>query len=92
MQLCSSELGALQIQEHGFNLTKTEFQDTLDIRYNRNIKNLPSQCPCGRPFTTTHVLDYHFGAFINARHDRIRDFENSLLKSVSNDVEVEPAL
>ena len=88
----SSWLGALPIQEQGFNLTKGEFQDALAIRYSRNIKNLPSKCPCGRAFTTTHALNCHLGGFINARHDRIRDFESSLLKSVVNDVEVEPAL
>ena len=45
----SSWLGALPLQEQGFNLTKAEFQDALALRYNKTVKNLPSKCPCGFP-------------------------------------------
>ena len=37
-------------------------------------------------------MDCKRGGFINARHDNIRDFECTLLKSVVNDVECEPPL
>ncbi len=56
------------------------------------LKNLPSECPCGEPFNTTHALNCHKGGFVNARHDNVRDLEASLLKSVCNDVEIEPPL
>ena len=49
----SSWLGALPLASHGFNLTKGEFQDGLEIRYNKQVSNLPSKCPCGSAFTTT---------------------------------------
>ena len=88
----SSWLGALPLQEQGFNLTKGEFQDALALRYNKTVKNLPSKCPCGSAFTVTHALDCHLGGFVNARHDNIRDVECSLLKSVVHDVEREPPL
>ena len=88
----SSWLGALPLQEQGFNLTKGEFQDALALRYNKTVKNLPSKCPCGSSFTVTHALNCHLGGFVNARHDNIRDIECSLLKSVLNDVEREPQL
>ena len=88
----SSWLGALPLQEQGFNLTKGEFQDALALRYQRQVKNLPSKCPCGLVYTVTHALNCHLGGFINARHDQIRNLECSLLKSVVQDVECEPTL
>ena len=88
----SSWLGALPLQEQGFNLTKAEFQDALALRYNKTVKNLPSKCPCGSPFNVTHALNCHLGGFVNARHDNIRDVECSLLKSIVHDVEREPPL
>ena len=88
----SSWLGALPLQEQGFNLTKCEFQDALALRYNKQVKNLPSKCPCGSAFTVTHAINCHLGGFVNARHDNIRDVECSLLKSILNDVEREPPL
>ena len=88
----SSWLGALPLQAQGFNLTKGEFQDALALRYKRDIKNLPSKCPCGSDFTVTHALNCHRGGFVNARHNNIRNFECGLLKSVMHDVECEPSL
>ena len=88
----SSWLGTLPLRSQGLNLNKGEFQDALAIRYNRDIKNLPSRCPCGQTFDTTHALNCHLGGFINARHDIIRDFEYDLLKAVVHDVEKEPGL
>ena len=83
----SSWLGSLPLKEYGFNLNKCEFQDALCLRYNKQVKNLPSKCPCGAVFNTTHALNCHKGGFINARHDAIRNFECKLLQSVCHDVE-----
>ena len=88
----SSWLAALPMSSKGFDLNKHEFQDALCIRYNLKLKNLPSQCPCGEPFDTTHALNCHKGGFVNARHDNVRDLEASFLKSTCNDVEIEPPL
>ena len=88
----SSWLGALPIADHGLNLNKGEFQDALCLRYNMRLQNLPSRCPCGDPFNQTHALNCHKGGFVNARHDKIRDFEAKMLNSVCNDVETEPHL
>ena len=88
----SSWLGALPLESQGFNLTKGEFQDALALRYNKPVKNLPSKCPCDAVFTPTHAMNCHRGGFVNARHDSIRNFECELLKSVVQDVEVEPTL
>ena len=80
------------VESQGFNLTKAEFQDTLVLRYDKSVKNLPSKCPCGADFTTTHAMNCHRGGFVNARHDNIRNLECELLKSVVQDVECEPML
>ena len=88
----SSWLGVLPLQEQGFNLTKSEFHDALAIRYDKPVKNMPSECPCGDAFTVTHALNCHLGGFVNQRHNDIRDVESSLLKVVVKDVEREPPL
>ena len=69
----SSWLGALPSREHGFCLTKSEFQDALCLRYKKPIKNLPSQCPCGAPFNVTHAINCMCGGFVVARHNNIMD-------------------
>ena len=46
----SSWLSALPLKEEGFNLNKSEFQDALNIRYDRVLKNLPSKCACEKKF------------------------------------------
>ena len=56
------------------------------------LKNLPSECPCGSKFNVNHALNCHRGGFVNNRHDSVRDFESELLNIVCNDVETEPAL
>ena len=88
----SSWLGALPVQEQGFNLTKAEFHDALALRYKRTVKNLPSQCPCGKDYDVTHAMNCKLGGFVYARHNNIRDFECRLLKVALNDVESEPSL
>ena len=89
----SSWLGALPLSQYNFDLCKGEFQDAISLRYNKPLKNLPSDCPCGRSsFTVTHALNCHKGGFVNARHDNIRDLEAHMMKTICNDVEIEPAL
>ena len=88
----SSWLSALPLKEQGFNLNKSEFQDALNIRYDRALKNLPSKCACGKRFDLTHAMNCNRGGFISNRHDSIRNFEAKLLKQVCNDVQIEPHL
>ena len=89
----SSWVGALPLKEQGFNLNKSEFNDALCLRYNKQLKNLPSKCPCSnKEFTITHAMNCKKGGFVNARHDSIRNFEARLLKDVCHDVQIEPQL
>ena len=39
-----------------FYLSKSEFHDALALRYNKTIKNLPSECPCGKPFIIIIII------------------------------------
>ncbi|CAH3191579.1 unnamed protein product, partial [Porites evermanni] len=43
----SSWLNAIPIEEHGLALNKREFRDSLCLRYNLPLPNLPSYCGCG---------------------------------------------
>ena len=88
----SSWLGAMPSREHGFCLTKSEFQDALCLRYKKPIKNLSSKCPCGAPFDVTHAMNCMRGGFAVARHNNIRDSECKMLKIIAQDVECEPGL
>ena len=75
-QGASNWASALPLEKYGFALNKEEFRDVFALRYNRHISNLPSKCPCGDRFDTSHAMDCKMGGFVNARHDSIRDFEN----------------
>ena len=88
----SSWLGALPIAAQGLNLNKGEFQDSLSLRYMMPIKNLPSECVCGKDFDIVHAMNCMRGGFIGIRHNNIRDMECKLLTEVCKDVECEPHL
>ena len=91
-QGASSWLSVLPLKEHGFSLNKGEFRDAIRLRYGKDLKGLPSQCPCGQPFNITHALNCKRGGFISMRHNNIRDFEAELLAQAHKDVEIEPPL
>ena len=78
--------------EHGFVLNKSEFNDAICLRYNQQVKHLPSVCACGQPFTVTHAMNCKRGGYVTIRHNDIRDFEAGLHSKVCSDVETEPAL
>ena len=88
----SNWLSVLPLSEHGFVLNKREFRDAMCLRYNRDLKGLPSNCPCGQTFDVNHAMNCKKGGFVIIRHNDIRDFEANLLSKVCNDVETEPAL
>ena len=91
-QGASNWLNVLPLAEHGFNLNKREFRDALALRYNKQLRGLPSHCPCGQKFTINHAMNCKRGGFVNIRHNNIRDYESSLLSKVCNDVQTEPEL
>ena len=88
----SSWLNALPIEDMSFSLNKEEFRDALRLRYNLNLENLPTRCPCGQPFNVTHALSCKKGGFVNERHDNVKNILTGLLSRVCRDVESEPHL
>ena len=52
----SSWLTALLIKENGLFLEKQALRDILNLRYNIQLKNLPSKCVRGKSFTIDHAL------------------------------------
>ena len=46
----------LSLNEHGFALHKTTFQDALSLRYGWPPLRTPTLCVCGAPFSVDHVL------------------------------------
>ena len=88
----SNWLSVKPSSELGFVLHKADFKDALALRYNRHIKDLPSLCQCGKPFSVSHAMSCKTGGFIHIRHNDIRDFETELLSKICHDVEKEPGL
>ena len=85
-------LSALPLEDQGFKRNKVEFRDALRLRYNKQLKQLPSNCPCGNKFDVCHALSCGRGGFVIMRHDEIRDITVSMLNELCIDVEIEPRL
>ena len=88
----SNWLTTLPIKEHGFYLEKQAFWDSLYLRYNLPLRNLPAHCVCGKAFTLDHALSCAKGGFISLRHNELRDFTAKLLDECHSNVKIEPAL
>ena len=88
----SSWLNAVPLEEQGLALNKQQFRDSLCLRYNLQLADLPSHCACGDRFTVSHALSCKKGGFVAQRHDGIRNLLTSVLSKVCKNVEVEPHL
>jgi len=88
----SSWLNALPLKDQGLALNKQEFRDSLRLRYNMPLKELPSHCTCGSPFSVNHALSCKKGGFVAQRHDGVRDLLTNMLDKVCVNVESEPRL
>ena len=53
---------------------------------------MPRKCPCGQKCDLNHAINCKSGGFVAMRHSNVRDFEVNLLKTIQNDVKIEPAL
>ena len=53
---------------------------------------MPRKCPCGQKCDLNHAMNCKRGGFVAMRHSNVRDFEVNLLKTIQNDVKIEPAL
>ena len=92
MKGASAWLTALPLKEEGYVLSKREFFDAVSLRYRWDIKRLPINCVCSKPFTADHAMSCKNGGYIHRRHDRIRDIFAGLLDDVAHGVCTEPPL
>ena len=88
----SGWLTFIPIQEYGFAPTKSELRDALRIRYDKQLQGMSSKCPCGEKYDLSYAINCKRGGFVVMRHSNVRDFEANLLKTIQNDVEIEPVL
>ena len=86
----SSWLNAIPYEEHGFSLNKQEFRDSIRLRYNMRLKNLPQKCACEQNFSVDHALSCKKGGFVAQRHDNVKDLLTRCLAKVCRNVESEP--
>ena len=85
-------LTAVPLVDQGLVLNKQEFRDSLRLRYNMPLSDLPSKCVCGEKYTVCHALSCKRGGFVAQRHDGVRNLLTSLIGKVCTNVEVEPQL
>ena len=88
----SSWLTAVPLVDQGLVLNKQEFRDSLRLRYNMPLSDLPSKCVCGEKYTVCHALSCKKGGFVAQRHDGVRNLLTSLIGKVCTNVEIEPQL
>ena len=88
----SSWLNAIPLKDQSLTLNKQEFRDSLRMRYNLPLHDLPSFCACGDRFNINHAPTCKKGGFVAQRHDGVRNLLTSLLGKVCKNVEIEPHL
>ena len=82
----SNWLTTLPLDEYGFSLNKSEFQDAIHLRYGWLPDRMPSKCVCNENFTIDHALSCPRGALPTIHHNEIRDLTGTLLTEVCHDV------
>ena len=88
----SSWLNAIPLKEQGLALNKQEFRDSLRLRYNLPLSDLPNHCACGDRMTVGHALSCKRGGFMAQRHDGSRELLTLHISRICKNVEVEPRL
>ena len=63
----SSWLTAVPLVDQGLVLNKQEFRDSLRLRYNMPLSDLPSKCVCGEKYTVCHAMSCKKGGFVAQR-------------------------
>ena len=73
-------------------LNKQKFRDSIALRYNWQIDNIPKHCGCGSPNDINHCLTCKLGGYVVMRHNQVRDTIADVMKEVCHDVQLEPQL
>ena len=88
----SSWLTTLPLEEYGFTLPKSAFQDAAALRYGWLPLRTLAHCACGSSFSVDHALSCPKGGLPSIRHNEIRDLTAKLLTKVCSQVAIEPEL
>ena len=80
----SSWLNAMPLTDQGLALNKQEFRDSLRLRYDLPLVDLPSHCTCGDKFTVCHALSCKKGGFVAQRHDGVRNLLTTFIDKICN--------
>ena len=87
----SSWLTVLPIALHHFDLSATEFRDSLALRYHRPLLKAPANCDgCGDVFNLTHALDCRKGGLVIQCHNEVRNAIGDVASLVYKEVIREP--
>ena len=78
--------------KRGYAYSKLDFRDSVHLRYGWDIPNTPRFCDCGAKNDHNHILNCKRGGYVNFRHNNVRDTVAEYLRTVTNDVRIEPLL
>ena len=76
----------------GYVLTKREFWDGVNLKYNWLLSCMPSKCVCEANVDLSYAFTCKKGGFLIIRQNEIRNITTNLLNEVCKDVCVEPLL
>ena len=82
----SSWLTAVPLVDQGLVLNNQEFRDSLRLRYNMSLSDLPNKCVCNKKCTVCHALSCKKGGFVAQRHDGVRNLFTSLIGKACTNV------
>ena len=82
----SNWLTTLPLNEHGFALHKSAFQDALALKYGWPPLRTPALYTCGSSFSVEHVLSCPKEVLPSLRHNELRDLTATLLTEVRHQV------
>ena len=80
MKGASNQFTTLTLNEHGFALHKSNFEDTLALCYGWPLLCTPTLCACVASFSVDHVLYCPKGGLPSLCHNEIRDLTATLLQ------------
>ena len=85
-------LVVLPIRDMNFDLNKSEFRDTVKLRYDCDVPDMLSVCVCGDHYNVDHAMIYKRGGFVIQRHNELRDLYAEMLCMLCNGFETKPVL